>query len=151
MVAVLEDDDHTLLLLLAISRKRRRTSATAHALIDAPEARSCLAAVPTMCRSAMIERAARLTLYIELMDRDALEAGTMTEGNSEQYLAWVNALRLCLREIGVEEAQPAKAPDLSEYLSQRDAEARWQSGPSFAQHRLGRAGDRCGAVAVAIA
>jgi hypothetical protein len=76
---------------------------------------------PNSVQRALIERAARLTLYIELMDRDALEAGTMTERNSRQYLAWVNALRLCLREIGVDEAKPAKTPDLSEYLAGKAA------------------------------
>ena len=58
----------------------------------------------------MIERAARLTLYIELMDAEALVVGTMTERNSRQYLAWVNALRLCLRELGVREAASDKRP-----------------------------------------
>jgi hypothetical protein len=33
-------------------------------------------------QKALIERAARLTLYIELMDAKALEAGTMTERDS---------------------------------------------------------------------
>jgi hypothetical protein len=57
-------------------------------------------------QKALIERAARLTLYIELMDAEALVVGTMSERNSRQYLAWVNALRLCLREIGLDEAKP---------------------------------------------
>ena len=52
---------------------------------------------PNSVQKALIERAARLTLYIELMDAEALVAGTMSERNSRQYLAWVNALRLCLR------------------------------------------------------
>jgi hypothetical protein len=42
---------------------------------------------PNTVQKALIERAARLTLYIELMDAEALEAGTMTERNSRQYLA----------------------------------------------------------------
>jgi len=29
-------------------------------------------------------------LYIEIMDRETLEAGTMSERNSRQYLAWTN-------------------------------------------------------------
>jgi hypothetical protein len=52
---------------------------------------------PNNVQKALIERAARLTLYVELMDAEALVAGTMTERNSRQYLAWVNALRLCAR------------------------------------------------------
>lgn len=53
---------------------------------------------PNSVQKVLIERAARLTLYIELMDAEALEAGTMTERNSRQYLAWVNALRLYPKE-----------------------------------------------------
>jgi hypothetical protein len=60
-----------------------------------------------------------LSLYIELMDAEALEAGTMSERNSRQYLAWSNALRLCLREIGVDEAKPAKPPSLSDYVASK--------------------------------
>ena len=76
---------------------------------------------PNNVQKALIERAARLTLYIELMDAEALEAGTMSERNSRQYLAWVNALRLTLREIGVDEAKPAKSLGLVEYLAGKAA------------------------------
>jgi hypothetical protein len=65
-----------------------------------PDAHSNAAHVggnPNNVQKALIERAARLTLYVELMDAQALVEGTMTERNSRQYLAWVNALRLCLR------------------------------------------------------
>jgi hypothetical protein len=72
---------------------------------------------PNNVQKALIERAARLTLYIEMMDAEALVAGTMTERNSRQYLAWVNALRLCLRDIGVEEAKLEKAAGLDHYLA----------------------------------
>jgi hypothetical protein len=74
---------------------------------------------PNSVQKVLIERAARLMLYIELMDAEALVAGTMTERNSRQYLAWVNALRLCLREIGVDEAKPTKTPDLGDYLTSK--------------------------------
>ena len=76
---------------------------------------------PNSVQKALIERAARLTLYIELMDAEALVAGTMSERNSRQYLAWVNALRLCLREIGVEEATPEKPLSLDQYLATKKA------------------------------
>ena len=69
----------------------------------------------------------------------------MTEHDSRQYLAWVNALRLCLREIGVEEAKPAKPPDLDDYhqgggamidivqaLDDPNLFGPWFSGPSWA-------------------
>ena len=60
----------------------------------------------------LIERAARLMLYIEIMDRETLEAGTMSERNSRQYLAWTNSLRLTLRDLGLKAARrlSARAP-----------------------------------------
>jgi hypothetical protein len=73
-------------------------------------------------QKALIERAARLTLYIELMDSEALKAGTMTERNSRMYLAWVNALRLCLREIGVKSVEPDRRETLSDYLTAKASE-----------------------------
>jgi hypothetical protein len=74
---------------------------------------------PNHVQKILIERASRLVLYVELMDAKALEAGTMSERDSRSYLAWVNALRLCLREIGIDEAAPAKAPGLADYLASR--------------------------------
>ena len=76
---------------------------------------------PNSVQKVLIERAARLTLYIEMMDRDALESGTMSERNSRQYLAWVNALRLCLREIGLDEAKPEMPVSLDQYLATKRA------------------------------
>jgi hypothetical protein len=55
-------------------------------------------------------------LYIEIMDRETLEAGTMSERNSRQYLAWTNSLRLTLRDLGVKAAPSEKLPDLDGYL-----------------------------------
>jgi hypothetical protein len=71
---------------------------------------------PNNVQKVLIERAARLTLYIELMDAEALKAGTMTERNSRQYLAWVNALRLCLRELGVKASASEKPPSLDDIV-----------------------------------
>ena len=68
---------------------------------------------PNSVQRVLIERAARLSLYIEMMDAKAFEAGTMSERDSRQYLAWVNALRLCLREIAIDEATAAKAESSS--------------------------------------
>jgi hypothetical protein len=76
---------------------------------------------PNNVQKALIERAARLTLYIELMDAEALKAGTMSERNSRQYLAWVNALRLCLRELGVKESAAEKPPSLDSIVSRHKA------------------------------
>ena len=76
---------------------------------------------PNNVQKVLIERAARLSLFIEMMDARALEAGTMTSHDSKMYLAWVNALRLCLREIGVDEAKPAKASDLRAVVERHKA------------------------------
>jgi hypothetical protein len=71
---------------------------------------------PNNVQKALIERAARLTLYVEMMDARALAAGTMSERDSRQYLAWSNALRLCLRDLGVKAAPAVLPPDLDGYL-----------------------------------
>jgi hypothetical protein len=76
---------------------------------------------PNNVQKVLIERAARLTLYIELMDAKALEAGIMGERDSRSYLAWCNALRLCLREIGIDETKPAKTHDLRAIVSRRNS------------------------------
>ena len=55
-------------------------------------------------------------LYIEVMDRETLETGTMSERDSRQYLAWSNSLRLTLRDLGVKAAPAEKLPDLDGYL-----------------------------------
>jgi hypothetical protein len=54
---------------------------------------------PNSVQRTLIERAARLQLYIALMDAETSEAGTLSERNSRIYLAWCNSLRLCLREL----------------------------------------------------
>jgi hypothetical protein len=69
------------------------------------------------------ERAARLMLYIEIMDRETLEAGTMSERNSRQYLAWTNSLRLTLRDLGVKAAPDVVPPSLGDYLATKGGAA----------------------------
>ena len=56
-------------------------------------------------------------VYIETMDAQALEERTMSERNSRQYLAWTNALRLCLRELGLKAAPAEKLPDLHDIVA----------------------------------
>ena len=76
---------------------------------------------PNNVQKVLIERASRLMLYLELMDREALVAGTMSERNSRMYLAWTNSLRLTLREIGIDEAKPVAPPSLDQYLATKGA------------------------------
>jgi hypothetical protein len=77
---------------------------------------------PNDIQRVLIERASRLLLYLEVMDRETLEAGTMSERNSRQYLAWQNSLRLCLRELGVK-AAPASAPPSLDLIVSRHRRA----------------------------
>jgi hypothetical protein len=48
------------------------------------------------------------------MDRETLEAGTMSERNSRQCLAWINSLRLTLGDLGLKAAPDVVPPSLSE-------------------------------------
>jgi hypothetical protein len=76
---------------------------------------------PNSIQRTLIERAARLQLYIEVMDRETLETGSMSERASRQYLAWSNSLRLTLRELGVEAAPAVVPPSLGDYLASKRA------------------------------
>ena len=73
---------------------------------------------PNDIQRVLIERASRLMVYIETMDAQALEDGTMSERNSRQYLAWTNSLRLTLRELGLKAAPAEKLPDLSDIVAE---------------------------------
>jgi hypothetical protein len=86
---------------------------------------------PNAVQRTLIERAARMALFLEVMDREALEAGTMSERASRQYLALSNSLRLCLRELGVEEAAPAKR----NVATLNDADRPWREGPDGRRRR----------------
>jgi hypothetical protein len=71
---------------------------------------------PNDVQRVLIERAARLQVFIELMDAAAFEAGGMSDHASRQYLAWVNTLRRCLCDLGLKEAAPAKPRSLSDIV-----------------------------------
>ena len=76
---------------------------------------------PNSIQRTLIERAARLQLYLEVMDRETLETGTMSERASRQYLAWSNSLRLTLRELGIKESAAVVPPSLGDYLASKRA------------------------------
>jgi hypothetical protein len=76
---------------------------------------------PNDIQRVLIERASRLMVYIETMDAQALEDGTMSERNSRQYLAWTNSLRLTLRELGLKAAPVEKLPDLHDIVAEHGA------------------------------
>lgn len=71
---------------------------------------------PNAVQHALIGRAARLALYIEMMDQRALSAGEMSERDSRQYLAWSNCLRRTLATLGLD-AAPSKQPSLAELMA----------------------------------
>jgi hypothetical protein len=76
---------------------------------------------PNDVQRVLIERASRLLVYLEVMDKQALEDGTMSERNSRMYLGWQNSLRLTLREIVASSSTPVKADvgSLSDYLASK--------------------------------
>jgi hypothetical protein len=84
---------------------------------------------PNDIQRVLIERASRLLVYLETMDAQALEDGTMSERNSRQYLAWANSLRLTLRDLGLKAAPDVVPPSLGDYLSQRDAQPATKGAP----------------------
>jgi len=75
---------------------------------------------PSATQKTLIERASRLGLYIAVMDRQSAADGTMSEHNSRQYLAWSNALRLCLQALGFQ-AATAPAQSVADILASHEA------------------------------
>src|SRR5262245_20332869 len=71
---------------------------------------------PSAVERALVTRACRLALFVEKMDQRALAAGMMSEHDSNQYLAWSNALRRTLIALGLKGA-PAPRRSLSEILA----------------------------------
>jgi hypothetical protein len=72
---------------------------------------------PNRVERVLIERAARLQLFIEQMDARALKAGAMSERDTRTYLSWVNCLRLTLRELGIKEQVAARPLGLDEIVA----------------------------------
>jgi hypothetical protein len=72
---------------------------------------------PSAVEKALVARAARLALHVELMDEKSLADGAgMSERDSRQYLAWSNSLARCLRDLGLK-SKAATGPSLAEYLA----------------------------------
>ncbi len=60
----------------------------------------------------LIERVAVLTLRMELMDRETMRGGDMTERDQRAYLGWHNAVSRSLRHLGLEKsAAPSATAD----------------------------------------
>jgi hypothetical protein len=72
---------------------------------------------PNSVQKALIERAARLSLYVEMLDARSLAAGSMSDHDQRLYLSWSNALVKCLRGLGIRgEATPPAKVSLDDYV-----------------------------------
>ena len=72
---------------------------------------------PSALQARLIDRIARLELYLSKMDQRANANGsTLSERDSRQYLAWCNSLRLAMRDLGLEKRTPP-GPSLPEHIA----------------------------------
>ncbi len=58
---------------------------------------------PSTTQRVLIDRAARLTLQVALMDEKQADGG-LTERDGTQYLAWTNTLTRLMRQLGLKGA-----------------------------------------------
>jgi hypothetical protein len=73
---------------------------------------------PSVVQKAMICRAARMALHLELMDERSLFQGhPLTQHDYTHYCSWSNSLTRTLARLGLQPAAADKAPNLSDYLS----------------------------------
>ena len=73
---------------------------------------------PSATQTALITRAAMLTLYLARMDAKAMETGAMSDHATREYLAWSNTLTRTMRQLGLK-GIAEKAPSLSEIIAGR--------------------------------
>ena len=103
---------HRLAVLDGRSREARAIKAT---IADLTEH---IGGSPTAPQARLIKRIARLELYLTMMDARADQNGGMlTDHDSRQYLAWVNSIRLAMRDLGLEKSA-LRQPSLAEVLGQ---------------------------------
>jgi hypothetical protein len=78
---------------------------------------------PSIIQRAMISRAARLALHLELMDQCVLADGkTLTAHDYAHYVAWSNGLTRTLARLGIEPAgAPVQPSALDQYLGMLSA------------------------------
>lgn len=75
---------------------------------------------PSPVETALIERAAMLTLHTALFDAKALDQGGLSEEDSKKYLAYSNSLTRTLTALGLKGAT-SEAPTLAEYWRDKKA------------------------------
>jgi hypothetical protein len=78
---------------------------------------------PSATQTALIERAAMLTLHVAMLDARMLKTGSMSEHDSKTYLAWSGSLSRALRDLGLKGAAAAP-PTLADILRMPPAPAR---------------------------
>jgi hypothetical protein len=94
------------------SRKRKRRPHLRKQLL------AHVGGAPNFVQRQLIERAARLTLYVEMLDARSLKAGSMSDHDQKQYLAWSNSLVRVLRDLGIE-AAAQKSRSLSDIVGSK--------------------------------
>jgi len=78
---------------------------------------------PSVVQRALISRAARLALHLELMDERSLaNRRIFTTHDHLHYVSWSNALARLLCRIGIEPATTPQ-PNLADYLAGRHGAA----------------------------
>ena len=76
---------------------------------------------PSIVQRALIQRAARLALHLELMDERALAHGApFTTHDHLHYVSWSNAIARLLGRLGLQPATAAPM-DATEYIRMLDA------------------------------
>lgn len=74
---------------------------------------------PTIAQKVLIERAAWMTLHLDMMDRKML-GGAPSERDARQYLAWSNTLTRAIAQLGIHDtAERNRPPSLDELLASR--------------------------------
>lgn len=74
---------------------------------------------PSATQRAMIERAVMVKFHLLALDEKVLKAaGSMTEHDTRQYLAWTNTLTRLMRDMGMR-GKAEKAPSLADHIAAR--------------------------------
>jgi hypothetical protein len=73
---------------------------------------------PSATQAVLIDRCVQLTLRVAAMDRKFAESGSMTQHDSNFYLAWSNSLSRALRDLGMK-ATGRKALTLTEHIARQ--------------------------------
>jgi hypothetical protein len=90
---------------------------------------------PSFVQKVLITRAARAMLRLQLLD-EKMEAGSWTDHDARTFGGLNNALRLCLRELGVK-AAAAPTQTLADYLGDIKAKEAAASPDAARQARSG--------------